>query len=232
MRLCLKRYMLVCVVCVCVHWSNFFYLGMDTGSLCLSSLLLHCFFSHVEACNEKRKVSQRRILPLCTNCLFLQNWEGSQSLGLESWLTGKEHLMLLQKTWLWLPAPTWWLKTIYNSSSREPDSLFLNFLGPRHACTTQIHMQAKTHSRTNKSEFKKKQSHIQKQKMSQSFKTQNKIQMLGHMASSHTHCPLPPPQNTLTFALLRNVNNQPTLQILVECLCCLVFMALTCLATS
>lgn len=43
--------------------------------------------------------------------------------GLENWFRGSEYLLLLQKTPVQFPAPTRWLTTMYNSSSRESDVL-------------------------------------------------------------------------------------------------------------
>lgn len=34
-----------------------------------------------------------------------------------------EHLLLLQKTWLWFPAPTWMLTAICNSNLRDLTSV-------------------------------------------------------------------------------------------------------------
>lgn len=41
----------------------------------------------------------------------------------ESWLLGKEHLMLLQRTWTQFSEPTWWLRTINNPTSGTTNTL-------------------------------------------------------------------------------------------------------------
>ena len=51
----------------------------------------------------------------------------------ERWLS-EEHWLLLQRTWVWFPAPTWWFITIYNSSFRDSSSGLRRHQGCTHIC--------------------------------------------------------------------------------------------------
>jgi hypothetical protein len=42
---------------------------------------------------------------------------------LERWLSGLEHELIFQRTQVQFPAPTWWLTTVCNPSSRGSDTL-------------------------------------------------------------------------------------------------------------
>lgn len=44
------------------------------------------------------------------------------SRGLERWLCGYEHLLLLQRPWVWFPAPTLWLETIRSCNFKGCDT--------------------------------------------------------------------------------------------------------------
>lgn len=56
-----------------------------------------------------------------------------------------EHWLLLWRTWVGFPAPTLWLKVVYNSSSRCSSVIFWP-QQTRHVHGTLIHTQAKTHT--------------------------------------------------------------------------------------
>ena len=43
---------------------------------------------------------------------------------LERWLSGEEHMLVLEKIQVQFSAPIWWLITICNSSYRESNTLF------------------------------------------------------------------------------------------------------------
>lgn len=45
-------------------------------------------------------------------------------LELKRWLSGQKHALLLQRTQVQVPEPTWWLTTILTSSSKGPGTLF------------------------------------------------------------------------------------------------------------
>lgn len=66
-----------------------------------------------------------------------------KSRWLEGWLSGQEHLLLLlQKTQIQFMAPTWWLTSFHNTSSRGHKALFLAAAGTRHACDTHTYTHA------------------------------------------------------------------------------------------
>jgi len=69
------------------------------------------------------------------------------SLGLERWLSGWEHWLLFQRTWIQFPAPTRGLTTICNSSSRGADILTQTYMQTNHECT---YNNISTHIRKNK----------------------------------------------------------------------------------
>lgn len=58
-------------------------------------------------------------------------------LGLERWLSGLEHLLLLQRKLMRFLAPSWWATTICSFHSRGSNSLFwpLQLPGTRMQCT-------------------------------------------------------------------------------------------------
>jgi hypothetical protein len=65
----------------------------------------------------------------------LSSWP--KLLGLETSLSGKEHLFL-RKTQIQFPATTWWLTTTHNSSSREFNVLFDAHGDQAYTCCTDI----------------------------------------------------------------------------------------------
>lgn len=54
----------------------------------------------------------------------------SKLLGLDRWLSGQEHLLFIQKTWVSLSALTWWFVSIHNSRSRGSDVHFWPLWAP------------------------------------------------------------------------------------------------------
>ena len=111
-----KIYACVCGVCVCVHRSNLFYSGMDAEVYaCLLSSSI-AFSLILEPVLKKGKLAREGSCPFSINCLFLQKWEGSYFLGLESWLTGAK-----QAHWQRTGIGSMWRLTT-NSSSRRPDT--------------------------------------------------------------------------------------------------------------
>ena len=63
------------------------------------------------------------VQPLYLNWLSLHSMRDpvskTQVEELLRWLSGLEHLLLLQRTWVQFPAPIWWLAAIHNSSSKS-----------------------------------------------------------------------------------------------------------------
>lgn len=57
-------------------------------------------------------------------------------------LGGSEHFLFMQRTWVWVLAPTWWLKTSLASVSEIWHPLLISIY-TRHARGVQIHIRAK-----------------------------------------------------------------------------------------
>ena len=54
----------------------------------------------------------------CYDSLPLEDYKG----GLESWLSGQQHLLFLEKTWVQSLEATWWLTNIWTSSYKASNT--------------------------------------------------------------------------------------------------------------
>lgn len=75
---------------------------------------------------ENTVIRDRRQSPETTHTMIPWNDSNAQTqlrqkegLRWERWITGQDHLLFLQSTWVWFPEPAWWLMTTCNYNSRD-----------------------------------------------------------------------------------------------------------------
>lgn len=81
------------------------------------------------------------------NKYFISSLIKATGQGLDRWLRGGEHLILLQRTQVWYPVPTWLFTDTYNCIFRGPRTLFWSLPAFELTCTylyTDIHIYTHT----------------------------------------------------------------------------------------
>lgn len=87
----------------------------------------HMWFTHICRQNMSKHKKNKQNITIITIIMM--------KLRLQRQLSGSELLLLMQRSWFWFSAPTWWLTTLCNAS---PEDLTLSF-GLHGDCTQMIH---------------------------------------------------------------------------------------------